>query len=255
MTSANTQGLVTDIAGLREQRGHAPRLHRLAGDDPGARQPVRRRDRRPPVHPRRCRAGQADAVRRHDRARLPDPVADGPGDAAADEGHRRDDGRELRARPGPLPGAAARRGAVARRRRRSSRSPTFPAAFRSRSAARSRSRTRRSRPASPSRSCGSTAAAERCDRRRDAGRDRRSRSRRAEPRRGRRIRSRPRSSRPPPLFRRQPAAAERAGGRRLLPRAEHARGHLHRRRRGRDGPQAPRQRARCSRPPGPTPTC
>ena len=44
------------------------------------------------------------------------------------------------------------------------------------------------------------------------------------------------------LLRRLAAAADRAGGRRPLPRAQDGRGDLHRRRRGGDGPQAARQR-------------
>ena len=57
------------------------------------------------------------------------------------------------------------------------------------------------------------------------------------------------------VLRRRPAAADRAGGRRLLPRAQHARGHLHRRRRGRDGPRRGSATTRCSRPRARTPTC
>ena len=51
------------------------------------------------------------------------------------------------------------------------------------------------------------------------------------------------------------AAAHRAGGRRLLPRALDARGGLHRRRRGRHGPAAARQRRGARGRGAPTPTC
>ena len=57
------------------------------------------------------------------------------------------------------------------------------------------------------------------------------------------------------VLRRRAAAADGAGGRRLLPRALDARGRLHRRRRGRDGPRPGSATTRCSRPPPPTPTC
>ena len=215
--------------GAARERRHAHRVHRLAGDDTGARRPVRRRDGRPSVHPRRRRTGQADAVRGHDRPRFPDAVAGGAGQSAVDERHRRRDGRQLRPRPSPLPGAAPGRRALARRHgdRRGDR--RIPAVCRSRRGSRSRSRTRRSPPASRTLSYACTAAPKREHRRREARRDRRSRSRRAQPLRaaGSGHDRDPRRGRP--LLRGQPAAAERAGGRRLLPRAEHARGHLHRR--------------------------
>ena len=85
------------------------------------------------------------------------PVADAPRRPAADEGDRREDGGQLRARPGPLPGAAAGRRAVARRRRdpRGDRGLRRPAGQVPRS--RSRPRAPRSPCASPSAWSGSTA--------------------------------------------------------------------------------------------------
>ncbi len=78
--------------------------------------------------------------------------------------------------------------------------------------------------------------------RRGARRDRRARARRAQRGRG----AGPRHRRDPRgggvVLRRAPAAADRAGGRRLLPRAQHGRGGLQRRRRGGHGPPAARQR-------------
>ena len=53
------------------RRGRDARHLRLARGDPEGRRHVRRRDRRPPVDPRRRRAREGHAVRRHDRARLP----------------------------------------------------------------------------------------------------------------------------------------------------------------------------------------
>ena len=114
-----------------EARRHPSRLHGLARDEPGARQPVRRRDRRPPVHPRRSGARQGDAVRRHDRPRVPDasrcsrPVSQQLLHVSDVE-----DGRQLRARPGPLPGSSARRRGSGAAERRSPRSPRSPAASR-----------------------------------------------------------------------------------------------------------------------------
>src|SRR6185437_14089275 len=83
----------------------------------GAGQPVRRRHRRPPVHPRRPGEGEEHSVRRNRRPRLSEPVADGHGRPAADARDRREDGRQLRTLPRPLPRPAEGRRAVARRYR------------------------------------------------------------------------------------------------------------------------------------------
>ena len=61
-----------------------------------------RGDRRPPVDPRRPGAGGAGPVRRHDRARLPVPVAAAGPDAGRPQGRGRADGDQLRHRPDPV---------------------------------------------------------------------------------------------------------------------------------------------------------
>ena len=87
-----------------KELGHS----RVADDHPGAGEPLRRRDRRPPVDPRRPRAGQGRALRRGHRPRVPDPVA-GPGPAEQDHpGRQHEVRRELRLQQGPLPLAGAR---------------------------------------------------------------------------------------------------------------------------------------------------
>ena len=71
----------------------APRVLRLRRDHPGAGEPLRRRHRRPPVDPRRPRAGEeGEPVRRPDRPRLPHAVARADARAADHAGRRRHDG-------------------------------------------------------------------------------------------------------------------------------------------------------------------
>ena len=89
-------------------RRPTPRLQRLAGGRPATGQRVRRRYRRPPVDPRRRRAGDArESFRRAHRPRVPDalvgqllpaPDPGGAGDLAR---------RQLRPRQGPIPGSGA----------------------------------------------------------------------------------------------------------------------------------------------------
>ena len=72
-------------------------------DHPGAGQPLRRRHRRPPVDPRRPRAGQGRPLRRRHRPRLPDALA-GPRPAQQDHpGRQHEVRRQLRLQQGPLP--------------------------------------------------------------------------------------------------------------------------------------------------------
>ncbi len=61
---------ITGLDELKAAEGEDARHLRLARGHPEGRRHVRRRDRRPPVDPRRRRARQGDAVRRHDRPRL-----------------------------------------------------------------------------------------------------------------------------------------------------------------------------------------
>ena len=65
------RGARRGAGGGRPGPGH----QRLAGDHPGAGRPVRRRHRRPPVDPRRSRAGRGRSLRWPHRPRLPDAVA------------------------------------------------------------------------------------------------------------------------------------------------------------------------------------
>ena len=88
-------------------RRRGARADRVAHDHAGPGRPVRRRDRGPPVDPRRPGPGQQEPVRRHDRARLPDVGADP--DVRLPAVPPRHDGREaqLRRQQGPLPGPGA----------------------------------------------------------------------------------------------------------------------------------------------------
>ena len=138
-------------------RGRGPRHLRLARGDPEGRRHVRRRHRRPPVDPRRRRPCEGHAVRRHDRAWLPDaqprPVPQQPG---------LQDGRlrvrpQLRPQQGPLPGAVPIPSKV-RASPRSRRSRTSRAAPSACSRSPSSAREPTSRCASPRASCASTPA-------------------------------------------------------------------------------------------------
>ena len=76
---------------------------------PGGDRRLRRRDRRPPVDPRRSRAREGDAVRRHDRPRAVHAEPRAAVLLQPVRGHRRRLRPELRLQQGPLPGAAAGR--------------------------------------------------------------------------------------------------------------------------------------------------
>ncbi len=83
---------------------------RLARDHPGPGQPVRGRDARPPVDPRRCRQGEGRvALRRAHRPRIPNPVPAAPLPGSDRRGHRGGDGHQLRPQSTPFPGAGSRR--------------------------------------------------------------------------------------------------------------------------------------------------
>ncbi|CAA9515133.1 MAG: Acyl dehydratase, partial [uncultured Solirubrobacterales bacterium] len=95
----------------RHRRGQGPRRRGarglgLARGHSGEDQRLRRRDRRPSVDPRRRRARQGDALRRHDRPRLLHAVA--RSGLLLRPVHLRGLRlrHELRAQQGPLPGAA-----------------------------------------------------------------------------------------------------------------------------------------------------
>ena len=65
----------TSVEELGERDRRGDRSLRLDHHRPGACQRLRRRHRRPPVDPRRRRAREGQPLRRHDRPRLPHPVA------------------------------------------------------------------------------------------------------------------------------------------------------------------------------------
>ena len=94
---------VSSIEELNKLTGPAPRVLRLARDRPGADRPLRRRHRRPPVDPRRPRAGRVGALRHHHRPRVPDPVDHPVDPARGHPGRGLQVRRELRLQQGPLP--------------------------------------------------------------------------------------------------------------------------------------------------------
>ena len=95
-------------AGAARSRRARARYDRLDHVDPGAHQPVRRRDRRSPVDPRRRRAGEGRALRHDDRARLPHLGAVRALPRRARPGRRHLDGHQLRHRQGPVHRAGSR---------------------------------------------------------------------------------------------------------------------------------------------------
>src|SRR5690606_18230877 len=90
---------------LHRGGGTAPRHERVAHGHAGAGEPVRRRHVRPPVDPRRRRTRRRRPVRRHHRARVPDPLAPAPARQGHLPGRRVEHGHQLRAQQGPLPAA------------------------------------------------------------------------------------------------------------------------------------------------------
>ncbi|CAA9497164.1 MAG: Acyl dehydratase, partial [uncultured Sphingomonadaceae bacterium] len=89
----------------RHPRPHRRGDRRLAldHDRPADDRPLRRRDRRPAVHPRRSGPCSRDSLRRHRRARLPHPVAAQPnGVGRHARAARRVARRQLRLRTRPL---------------------------------------------------------------------------------------------------------------------------------------------------------
>ena len=100
--------------------GRGARRLRLARGQPEGHRRLRGRHRRPPVDPRRSRAGEGHAVRRHDRPRLLHAVAGADAHGRGLEDGRLRLRRQLRAQQGALPGAGAGRqqGADARQARR-----------------------------------------------------------------------------------------------------------------------------------------
>ena len=89
-------------------RSGSARPRRLAAGRPGADQHLRRRDRRPPVDPRRRRARQGRPLRRPDRPRLPVAVADPEARLRPHAPRRVLRRHQLRQQQGPLPAAGAR---------------------------------------------------------------------------------------------------------------------------------------------------
>ena len=129
-----------------QARRRRPRRQRLAGDHPGPGRHLRRRDRRPPVDPRRRRTRAHRPVRRHHRPRLPHPRAAHPTVDARSCGSRTSAWRSTTASTGsasppPYPsvrtirlharvtdrrGGPRRRTAHGRVHRRDRRAPTSP---------------------------------------------------------------------------------------------------------------------------------
>ncbi|CAA9502558.1 MAG: Acyl dehydratase, partial [uncultured Solirubrobacteraceae bacterium] len=102
----------------RHRRAQVPRRgrdrrERVEARHAGRHRHVRRGHRRRPVHPRRSRAGQGDAVRRHDRARLLHAVPRAALLVRPLQARRRRVRAELRPQQAPLPRAASGRQAGA----------------------------------------------------------------------------------------------------------------------------------------------
>ena len=147
---------VEGVEGLKELLGKEIGPERVARGHPGGHQHLRRPLRRPPVDPRRRRAGQeGEPVRGHDRPRQPDPVADRRLPPGPDRGQRLQARRQLRLEQGPLPGPGAGRAPRSAPAPRSS-SSTRSAAAGGRWSPASRSRSRA--PRSPAASATASAA-------------------------------------------------------------------------------------------------